>query len=472
MGDVRFSFRYLRRRRLRGRAAPGLPAPFVVGVGRSGTTLLRLMLDAHPELAIPPETHFMPVFIQRSGAGQLPPRAGGSRDRRGPAPALGRLRPRRADLEARFAALEPFNTADALRAFYKLYADGQGKPRWGDKTPDYVKRMRRIKRTLPEAKFIHVIRDGRDVTLSTNRRIAERGHRKPLAAAPAARRWRERILKAQADGPYLGAYLEVRYEDLVTDTEPHLRRVCEFLELEFDPVMLRYHESAAGRLQEMAGAMPARAGRPAREAGERLKAHEMATKPPSADRIEVWRREMDPEYRQTFEIYAGQLLGRLGYETQNTAPPPGADRRSGGDSGERLNTLIPLSSLVSRVLRREPRQPPFPFVVGMNRSGTTLLRMMLDAHPAPDDPARDALRAEADQGLEGGGGDARGRARGDEVGARVGRLPVLRRGDADEAGGSCRRFARAPRSGPSTRPTPSARASRAGARRPRPTWRT
>src|SRR5688500_4303608 len=67
MGDVRFSFRQLRRRRLRGRRDPGVPAPFIVGVGRSGTTLLRLMLDTHPELAIPPETHFMPAFIQRSG---------------------------------------------------------------------------------------------------------------------------------------------------------------------------------------------------------------------------------------------------------------------------------------------------------------------------------------------------------------------------------------------------------------------
>jgi hypothetical protein len=326
MGDVRFSFKYLRRRRLRGRDEPGAAAPFVVGVGRSGTTLLRLMLDAHPDLAIPPETHFMPRFIQRSGQ----PLFNATRATRAIVEDPRRrwddfgLEP--ADLLERMQAIGRFNTADALRAFYGLYAENQGKPRWGDKTPDYVKRMRRIKRTLPEAHFIHVIRDGRDVTLSTNKRIQQRGHRDPIAAPPAARRWRERILKAREDGPYLGDYMEVRYEDLVTDTEPHLRRVCEFIGLEFDPVMLRYHESAAERLQEMAGAMPARDGRPAREAGERLKAHEMATKPPSRDRIEVWREEMDEEYRRDFEIYAGQLLGELGYETENTAPPPGAQQ--------------------------------------------------------------------------------------------------------------------------------------------------
>ena len=51
------------------RSAVPAPAPFVVGVGRSGTTLLRLMLDAHPELAIPPETHFAPGLIERAHEG-------------------------------------------------------------------------------------------------------------------------------------------------------------------------------------------------------------------------------------------------------------------------------------------------------------------------------------------------------------------------------------------------------------------
>src|SRR5688500_5930187 len=59
--------KFLRSRRLRGAAEPGLPAPFVVGVGRSGTTLLRLMLDAHPAMAMPPETHFFDSVLAASG---------------------------------------------------------------------------------------------------------------------------------------------------------------------------------------------------------------------------------------------------------------------------------------------------------------------------------------------------------------------------------------------------------------------
>ena len=314
MPNDSFIAKRLRPRRLHGRAEPGPPAPFVVGVGRSGTTLLRLMLDAHPEMAIPPETHFFESLLDASG-----------RIRFGPKQALHAIKedPRRRwndfglaeeELLARLEAIPRFNVSDAFRAFYELYAEKQGKPRWGDKTPTYIKHMRRIKRILPEARFIHVIRDGRDVTLSNNKRVIERGHRDPVPAARSARRWQRQIEKARSDGPYIGEYLEIRYEDLVTDTEPALRTVCEFVELDFDPVMLRYHERAADRLAEMAGAMPARDGRPERDAGERLKAHALATKPPTQERIEVWRDDMDLDDQADFERVAGELLEDLGYQ--------------------------------------------------------------------------------------------------------------------------------------------------------------
>ena len=89
----------------------------------------------------------------------------------------------------------------------------------------------------------------------------------------------------------------------------------------------------------------------------------------------------------------------------------------------------------------------------MNRSGTTLLRMMLDAHPRAHDPARDPLRPRPDQGRARGRRDARERARGDEVGARVGRLRLLRRGDAGPPAGARRGSSPARPCAPSTRPT-------------------
>ena len=311
-----YSIRMLRNRRLRGRAEPGAPAPFVVGVGRSGTTLLRMMLDAHPQLAIPPETHFVNPFIQASGRIRFSP-AIASRaivaDQRRRWHDFG-LDQR--ELLERFEAVEPFNTADALRAFYRLYADKHGKTRWGDKTPDYVRKMKKIRKTLPEARFVHVIRDGRDAGLSQNARMIKRG-KQPLPPREMARRWRKRIIKSREDAAEIagGEYLEVRYEDLVADTEAVLRRVCELVELEYDPVMLSYHERASERLQEMAGALPATRARPEREAGERVAAHEMTTKPPDPERLAVWKREMNEPENAEFEQAAGYLLDELGYET-------------------------------------------------------------------------------------------------------------------------------------------------------------
>src|SRR5262245_61244075 len=311
---LNYSIRLLRYRRLRGRSQPTEPAAFVVGVGRSGTTLLRMMLDAHPELAIPPETHFVLPFIQASGKLRFNPRTATRsivRDERRRWNDFGLAEP---DLLARFETVEPFNTSDALRAFYQLYADKHGKRRWGDKTPDYVRKMKKIQNTLPEARFIHVIRDGRDAGLSHNARIAKRG-KEPVPARELARRWRKRVMKSRDDAAAVDGYLEVRYEDLVEDTESVLRRVCELIELGYDPAMLTYHERAEERLQEMAGALPARKGRPEREAGERVDAHALTTRPPDAERVAVWKREMSEAENAEFEEAAGYLLDELGYET-------------------------------------------------------------------------------------------------------------------------------------------------------------
>jgi len=58
--------------------------------------------------------------------------------------------------------ITPFHVDAAIRCFYRLYAAQLGKERWGDKTPSYGRHMRAIEQVLPEACFIHIIRDGRD----------------------------------------------------------------------------------------------------------------------------------------------------------------------------------------------------------------------------------------------------------------------------------------------------------------------
>ena len=288
------------------------PAPFVVGMNRSGTTLLRMMLDAHPQLVIPPETHFVPDLIRAT-------RKRGAK----PADALAAMNSHRewedfgfTDAEALgwLEALPRLEPGPAVRAFYEAYAARAGKPRWGEKTPRYVLKMPLISEAMPEARFIHVIRDGRDVALSVLDRTV-----KDLDSAEVARRWSRKIERARDDAPRLEHYLEVRYEDLVADPRPVLEEICGFIELDFNDAMLNYHERSGERLEEMRREL--RGGESSSELSveRRMETHRRTTAPPDPSRATRWQEEMSAEDRSNFEGVAGGTLGRLGYRP-STAP--------------------------------------------------------------------------------------------------------------------------------------------------------
>ena len=294
------------KRRRGGRAPRGTPpAVFLVGVARSGTTLLRLMLDAHPELAIPPETHFIPQVIR---ACKEPEPHSAAFDaitthRRWPDFGLDAE-----ELRAAFESHPRLTAADVLREFYGLYASQHGKRRWGDKSTNYVRKMRPISRTLPEARFVHLIRDGRDVARSL---VAV--HFGPESVGDAAVKWRDEIAKARRQGPRLGHYTEVRYEELIADPEPVLRRVCDAVELPWDDAMLAYRERAGERIGEIVRDFDRAEGEGV-SAEVRARHQANVSKPLESDRAARWRTEMAPADVATFEEIAGETLDELGYE--------------------------------------------------------------------------------------------------------------------------------------------------------------
>ena len=284
------------------------PAPFVVGVGRSGTTLLRLMLDAHPELAIPPETHFLPALIELYDGNGEP----------SPDELVAAVETHRgwrdfglSENELRSAFEGTTGAAAAIRAFYAAYAARHGKPRWGDKTPVYIESIAAIGAALGgQARFIHLIRDGRDVAVSRGARAVKRG-REATPARAEAKTWMRRIEGAREQARAVEHYAEFRYEDLIADAEPVLRDVCDLVELGFDPVMLDYHERASVRLAELSD-LPGKGGR-VRPGSERIAAHALTSEPPRADRVERWRTELTEKAIADYEAVAGGLLEELGY---------------------------------------------------------------------------------------------------------------------------------------------------------------
>jgi hypothetical protein len=296
----------LARPRLRGRLPEPAPAPFVCGVTRSGTTLIRLMLDSHPEVAIPGETHWVPKLIRKLEKEQMSAdEVAGfiSGSKRWPDFHLDAD-----ELKKRIRSLDRVTAADAIRSFYMLYAEREGKSRYGDKTPGYLREMFRIQRVLPEARFVHIIRDGRDVSLSHMRM-----NWGPSTYEESAQLWVERITNARKIAPKVRHYTEVHFEDLVRDTEGTVRKVCNAIALDFDPVMLDYHERAEERLREKARDLPRR-NRPTQTAAARMDSHRLAKEPPRADRLGMWREKMSSDEIATYEAVAGPLLRELGYE--------------------------------------------------------------------------------------------------------------------------------------------------------------
>lgn len=284
----------------------------MVGSGRAGTTLLRAMLDSHPVLAIPPENYLIT---------ELEPRREAYEGDEGLA-----IDAFLADLVAhtwfeRFELtgedvrreLEDGPAAgfgDGIRALYAAYARSRGKPRYADKTPAYIERMEAIAEIFEESRFIHLIRDGRDVACSF---LAQEDMR-PNGPVEAALLWRDRVEAGRSTGARLGAerYLEARYEDLVADPERELARICDFIELEYDPAMLSYRERAAELTRHDGGA-------------ERHRGVFMA--PTSG--LRRWQDELSPQQVEAFELVAGELLEALSYPQATDASPPPAESAAG-----------------------------------------------------------------------------------------------------------------------------------------------
>ncbi len=311
---------------------PAAPAPlrdrqdrfcFIVGCGRSGTTLLRAMLDAHPEVAVPYESHWAVAHARRRHVYERGPLfdvgafcADLATDERFARWGLDLARVERSLRDEPVAAYP-----DAVRRVYALYAAQRGKPRYANKTGKYVLRIPQLVAMFPEAVFVHLVRDGRNVALS-RRAVAWGSDRFDEAVLS----WREQVRAGRRAARRLGLgpqrYLEVRYEHLVADPEDAARRLCEFLHLEFHPAML----DTSAKADEIIGQVldPAE--------------HQNLRLPPTPG-IRDWRTEMTPREAALFEALAGGTLADFGYPRAPQRPSPGvraealaraAARRAGG----------------------------------------------------------------------------------------------------------------------------------------------
>jgi hypothetical protein len=289
------------------------PYLFVVGCPRSGTTLLQRLLDAHPRLAVINETLWITREARRLGSltreglvtPELVSRLFDNRRFR-------RLDIDREEVEVLFDSDAPVRYSRFVSGIFDLYGGRRGKPLVGDKSPGYVREMGSLHALWPKARFVHLIRDGRNVWLSVvGWKKADRSvgrfatwTRDPVATT--ALWWERSIRLGRETGMSLGPtlYHEVRYEELAEDPAGVCRALCTFLGIHYDASMLRFHK-----------------GRTRREPG-------LASKPawlPPTPGLRDWRTQMPAEDVERFEAVSGDLLDELGYP--RSVPEPSVEAR-------------------------------------------------------------------------------------------------------------------------------------------------
>lgn len=205
-----------------------------------------------------------------------------------------------ATIRSALSAVPPRDLPEAIRRAFALYAVIHGKSLYGDKTPDYMLSMPFLVRLLPEARFVHVVRDGRDVALA----LRDVDWMRQNEVIDCALYWALRVQTARRAGRWLGPqrYCEVRYEDLVSNPEASLRRVCGFLGLRYADTMLDHRASA----DELVSSEP--------NLNEFRTLHMPVTRG-----LRDWRTQMARDDLITFERAAGEVLVNFDYELSELA---------------------------------------------------------------------------------------------------------------------------------------------------------
>ncbi len=191
------------------------PPIFIVGCQRSGTTLVRLMLDSHGNISCGPETRFLADLAKVTTDNWQ------------------RL--------AHYGYPKQYwhqSMAQFFDGIQSEYAAGRGKTRWADKTPRYALSLDFIDELFPTCRVVHVVRDGRDVVASHRHRFGY------VAAVKAAEKWPRYIKAARETGARLSPerYHELRYERLVEDPEATMRALLEFLGEPWDDAVLHHED--------------------------------------------------------------------------------------------------------------------------------------------------------------------------------------------------------------------------------------
>ena len=282
---------------------------FVVACPRSGTTLLQLMLSAHPRMAIPPENRFvLDAWRSRRTFGNLK-----KREKRAELADWIIARPKFKDLKLDKAEVKraiiagPPTIGSALGIVLREYATANGKPRWGDKRPVYLNHLPWLLEMFPDAQFVHIIRDGRDCVASLKRMPWWK-----TGTIAAVSRWVQSMKMGERARSELrpDQYYELQYEHLVANPREELEKLCAFLGEDFDEIMLEHHRAVPDATPEY------------------KKWHSRTNEAVSTKAMGQWAEQLEPWEQAVMETVGRRYLQHYGYPLSPDRPKAPLRRRA------------------------------------------------------------------------------------------------------------------------------------------------
>ena len=275
---------------------------FIIGSERSGTTLLLAILACHPRIAVPEVTWYYPRFrpyLHTYGDLQDIARFNTLVDEmanglRVPFWRMADVNPANfaAEIAARADAIER-SFAGVFAAMFERYCDYAGKPRWGEKTPGNVFYIQQILADFPNAQFVYIYRDCRDT--SAEFIDSQFG---PTNAYNAAVMWRDgqQAVKSFRDNLAEDQWINIGYEDFVSNPVASLKNLCEFLGEDYDDSLMEFHLT------------------PVAQRRGKTKDNWALAHPISDRHVGIYRNQLSIDQQRIISWVAGDLMRELGYE--------------------------------------------------------------------------------------------------------------------------------------------------------------
>lgn len=279
---------------------------FIVGTQRSGTTLLRLILNAHSQIVVPREAFFLMPLLKKK---YLNRSISGNNLKSFNNYLLSKADIKSTHLKGTFedgdyynvisqlAQREKIKLRDLIDGIFSSFCRKEGKSIWGNKTPSFFRKIDILYALFPDAKFIHIVRDGRDV-YDSFRKIDPSKNNVSIMALD----WNYKLFRIEKSLKKIPTNnkVTIRYEDLLSKGEETVKHICSVIGVEYENSMLDFYKSSHKHTSSTHS--------------------RLIFNPLNENNMYTWKKNLTPREAKIFNLLARHYLKKYNYEIENNIP--------------------------------------------------------------------------------------------------------------------------------------------------------